>query len=112
MSRRLVAQPVNAVNSVLQRGISVFSNWSMLIVRCALFIAAAVWSPAGEALRAWSRHFGTETHLLSSSRNAVFDRRTRRLVETIEQKLALSGRLVILLCARRCYPAQSLVIPS
>ncbi|VDN37195.1 unnamed protein product [Gongylonema pulchrum] len=79
----------------------------MVIVRCALYLIV-VWSATGAgAARSWSRHFGTEIHLLSSSKNAVFDRRTRRLVDTIEQKLTLNGRLVILLCARRCYPAQS-----
>lgn len=79
----------------------------MFIVQCALVIAI-IWGPTGSsAVRAWDRNFGTEIHLLENSENAVYDRRTRRLVDTIEQTLELNGRLVMLFCSRQCYPARS-----
>uniref|UniRef100_A0A915PDJ3 Uncharacterized protein n=1 Tax=Setaria digitata TaxID=48799 RepID=A0A915PDJ3_9BILA len=79
----------------------------MFIVQWALIIVA-IWNPVnGASVRTWDRNFGSEIHLLKNGKNAVYDHRTQRLIDTIKQKLEFNERLLILFCVRRCYPTQS-----
>ncbi|KAL3981706.1 hypothetical protein ACH3XW_44150 [Acanthocheilonema viteae] len=79
----------------------------MFIVQCALIIIAIWKTIDGASIRTWNRNFGSEIHLLKNGKNAVYDRRTQHLVNTIKQKLEFSERLLVLFCVRRCYPTQS-----
>ncbi|KAM3726821.1 putative potassium channel regulatory protein [Dirofilaria immitis] len=79
----------------------------MFIVQCALIIVTIWNSIGGASVPIWNRNFGSEIHLLKDGKNAVYDLRTQRLVNTIKQKLEFNERLLILFCVRRCYPTQS-----
>lgn len=81
----------------------------MFVVQYALIIIA-IWKIIdGASIRNWNRNFGIEIHLLKD-KYSVYDRRTQRLIDTIKQKLEFNERLLILFCAKRCYPTQSQVI--
>ncbi|KAK6109902.1 hypothetical protein QQG55_37820 [Brugia pahangi] len=79
----------------------------MFIVQYVLIIVVIWKLVIGVSIRSWDRNFGSEIHLLTNVKNAVYDRRTQRLVDTIKQKLEFNERLLILICIRRCYPTQS-----
>ncbi|VDM95003.1 unnamed protein product [Thelazia callipaeda] len=78
----------------------------MLIVQCALIVA--IWGPfGGFGIQPWDRHFGTEINLLETSKHPVYDRKTRRLVNAVKQKLDSNERLIVLSCVKQCYHAQT-----